>query len=218
MRRFTSWSMFVPLTLVGLLVPLYAHHGMQFLSNAMEMNQAEIRISDLAAKKAQNPRVKQYAQMLVKDHTQSLEKIRQLRDARLADAASAKTPGNADVKTFNDVQLNTQHQRALDKLSGLSGADFDREYIIIMVRDHQSAVRAFEAQTRAHGNGTPAAKQSSNTSTTTTREKPGRADHPYSHADYARDTDTADFANATLPTLKHHLEQAQSIQMELATK
>src|SRR4029079_15996679 len=85
MRRFTSWSMFVPLTLVGLLVPLYAHHGMQFLSNAMEMNQAEIRISDLAAKKAQNPRVKQYAQMLVKDHTQSLEKIRQLRDARLAD-------------------------------------------------------------------------------------------------------------------------------------
>ena len=219
MNHFASRAMFVSLTVAALIVPLYAHHGNQFLSKAMEMNQAEVKIGDLAVKKAQNPRVKDYAQMLVKDHNEALDKIRQLRDARLADTTSAKTTGNTNIKNAADAQLNAQHQRALDRLSGLSGADFDREFINMMVNDHREAIRVFEAQTRVHGNAAPAKKQTtSNTAPATTREKPGEPDHKYSHAELARDTDTADFANATLPTLKHHLEQAQSIQMELANK
>src|SRR5262249_37926424 len=151
--------MFVSLIAAALIVPLYAHHGNQFLSKAMEMNQAEEKIGALAVQKAQNPRVKDYAQMLVKDHSESLDKIRQLRDARLADTTSAKTTGNTNIKNAADVQLNAQHQGALDKLSGLSGADFDREFIIIMVNDHREAIRIFDAQTRVHGNAVTAKKQ-----------------------------------------------------------
>jgi predicted outer membrane protein len=65
-----------------ILVPLYAHHGNQFLSKAMEMNAAEVQLGEMAMSKSQNPRVKDFADMLVRDHKQAMDKIRELREAR----------------------------------------------------------------------------------------------------------------------------------------
>src|SRR5688572_14011887 len=48
-----------------------------FLNKAIEINAAEVQLGNLAASKGQNQRVKEYANMLVKDHSQALEKLHQ---------------------------------------------------------------------------------------------------------------------------------------------
>ena len=40
------------------------------------------------------------------------------------------------------------HQKEYDKLNGLSGADFDKEYIDQMVTDHAKALRAFTSEAK----------------------------------------------------------------------
>ena len=213
MNGFTVRAVIVSMLVAVLFVPLYGHHGSQFLSKAMEMNSAEVRFAELATTKAQSPRVKEYAQMLVRDHKEALEKLRDLREARMATSTPQGQPQQNRPAKDADVQLTTQHQQTLDRLSGLSGAEFDREFINLMVRNHRDAIRMFETQTRAHG--MPAKKQTDAKQGTTTREKPTAPDQKYSKADLNRDMDTADFANATLPTLRHHLQQAMEIQKQL---
>jgi putative membrane protein len=211
MNGFTVRAIIVSMLVAVLFVPLYAHHGSQFLSKAMEMNTAEVRFAELATTKAQSPRVKEYAQMLIRDHNAALEKLRDMREARMASATQPNQPATTNRPAKDvDVQLTAQHQRTLDKLSGLSGAEFDREFMNLTVNEHRNAIRAFESQTRAHGN-MPASKQTDTTKQGTTREKPTAPDK-YSKADLNRDMDTADFANATLPTIRHHLQQAMEIQ------
>jgi predicted outer membrane protein len=55
-----------------------------------------------------------FAQMLVRDHNQALDKIKQLRADR-------------GVKDTGDAKLTPEDQCTYGKLSKLSGADFDRE-------------------------------------------------------------------------------------------
>jgi putative membrane protein len=40
--------------------------------------------------------------------------------------------------------LSNEHQEKIDKLSSLSGADFDEEYMEIMDKDHEKDVKMFE--------------------------------------------------------------------------
>ena len=218
MNNFTFRTMLTSMVLAMFLVPLYAHHGNQFLSKAMESNTFEVRLGEMAVNKTQNNQVKEFAQMIVRDHTQAIDQMKKLRDARMADSVSSK--GQVDTKTTKntpDVQLTSEHQRTLDKLASLSGADFDREFMDMMVRDHRENIRDFEAQSRAHGNVISSNPQkSTGAGQATTRNKPAAADPKnYSHSELNRDLDTAEFAASMLPTLRQHLDQAEAIQREL---
>ncbi len=97
------------------------------------------------------------------------------------------------------------HQQTFDRLSKLSGNEFDREFMKTMVAEHQMAIRDFETHARSHSSTTP--------TDTTSRQKPTPRDN--TKVDYTRDTDTIAFANETLPTLKQHLEMAQNIQKNM---
>jgi predicted outer membrane protein len=217
MKNFTFRTMIISIVLAVSLIPLYAHHGNQFLSKAMESNMAEVRLAEMAASKTQNEQVKDFAQLIIRDHTQAIDQMKKLRDARMADSVSSK--GQADTKptkNMPDVQLTPEHQRAADRLASLSGMDFDREFMDMMVRDHQQAIRDFEAQSRAHGNVISSNPQKSmGTGQATTRSKPMADQKNYSHSELSRDLDTAEFAAAMLPTLRQHLDQAQAIQRQL---
>jgi predicted outer membrane protein len=205
-------------TIIGLMlatglvvVPAFAHHGTAFLNKAMEMNMAEVRMAELAATKTDSDQVKQYAQMLIKDHNQALDKIKELRDARLAEtAAKSNTLDERTLKNAADVPLTAQHQKTMEHLATLSGAAFDNEFMNIMLREHRDAIHDFEAQTRVHGNE---ATDKSPAAPNATRQKPG--DQKYSHVDLTKDQDTADFARETLPTLRQHLERGEMIQAGL---
>jgi putative membrane protein len=102
------------------------------LTQAIEMNNAEIALARMASGKAQNAKVKSFAEMLIKDYTDALTKLQ-----------------SGQGVTTSEMQPNPRHQATADRLSKLSGLEFDREYMRTMVADHQEALKFFEQQGKA---------------------------------------------------------------------
>ena len=138
------------------------------ITEAIEMNTADAALGREAAKKAQNARVKSFAEMMVKDHNEAVSKLRSIAGA------------SAEVKP------NAEHQKVADRLSKLSGSQFDREYMNEMVAGHEKAVRFFE-------------EHSKDASTTAT----------------ASDKSLASVSKELLQVVRMHLKEAQQIQQEL---
>jgi putative membrane protein len=105
----------------------------EFLAKAMAGGMAEVQRGQLAEKQASNDRVKEFARRMVKDHTPVNEKLMEM--ARTMKGAVATGPEG-------------EHKIARDKLSRLSGAEFDRAYMQHLVEDHEKAVALFEAQAK----------------------------------------------------------------------
>jgi putative membrane protein len=105
-----------------------------FLRKAAEGGMAEVQLGQLAAQRAESADVKAFGQRMVTDHTALNEQMR-----LVAEAMGVRTPKH----------LNKADQAEYDKLNGLSGSDFDAEYLTFMVKDHHQDLREFreEAQT-----------------------------------------------------------------------
>ena len=93
-----------------------------FAEKALMANFAEVKLGELAAERAQNGDVKQFAQMMISDHTKAG-----------AELAAAVNPFNIAAPT----KLDPEHQQLYDRLSKLSGSEFDREYMRAMVDGHR---------------------------------------------------------------------------------
>jgi putative membrane protein len=93
-----------------------------FVRQALIGNRAEADLGKLAAGKATDPAVKEYAQRMTKEHNASGE--------RLAKAGRSIRPeGSKDV--------DAEHKRIKDELSKKSGAVFDMDYLASQIEDHQ---------------------------------------------------------------------------------
>lgn len=94
---------------------------------------SDIDIARLAIKKSENPDVRDYANMIQKDHTTALEDLSDLmKDKNVPEPKTASADARQD----------------LSRMSALSGAEFDREFSNVMVADHQKAVEMFRDQIR----------------------------------------------------------------------
>jgi len=103
-----------------------------WLTKAAEANLAEIETGRLAESKASNSDVKQFGQHMAEDHSKA--------NAELGDLARKK---GMTLPTRPDEM----HTKAAADLADLSGADFDRKYMDMMVTDHEKAVALFESHT-----------------------------------------------------------------------
>lgn len=101
----------------------------EFMTEAAQGGMAEVELGRLAASKAQSPEVKNFGQKMVNDHSKANEELKAL--------AARK---NMSLPTA----LDEKHQALLDKLKGLSGAEFDKAYVEAMVDDHEEDVEAFK--------------------------------------------------------------------------
>src|SRR5438105_9975890 len=81
----------------------------KLLKEAAMGGMTEVELGKLAAQKASNDAVKQFAQKIVDDHTKAVEELKQI-----AGKESVPVPESLDSK----------HRSRVDKLSKLSGADF----------------------------------------------------------------------------------------------
>ena len=93
-----------------------------FVRDVSMGNTAEIELGRLATERAQSNDVKQYGQMMIDDHTKA--------GAELKTAIAAH---NIPMPQ----QMDEQHQQTAQRLRGLSGMEFDREYIAAMVENHE---------------------------------------------------------------------------------
>ncbi|HLI77482.1 MAG TPA: DUF4142 domain-containing protein, partial [Acidobacteriaceae bacterium] len=108
-----------------------ADQDKQFVMQASLGDYTEITFSQLALQKSTNPKVKAYAQKMITDHNQLETEMKPVADKL------GVTPATA---------LDSQHQQLYDQLNGLSGADFDKQYISDMDTDHHKTLDAFKAE------------------------------------------------------------------------
>jgi putative membrane protein len=99
-----------------------------FMMKAAQANMAEIEIARFAMQKSQNSDVKDYANMIQSDHTSALEDLTDL----------MKEKGVSLPRT-----LNPETKMDIEKMTALSGADFDREFANMMVADHQKVIEMY---------------------------------------------------------------------------
>jgi putative membrane protein len=137
----------------------------KFLKQAIEGNLAEVQMGELAQKNGTSDGVRSFGQMLQKDHSAANQK---------ATAAASK------LGISPPTAPNSQQKAKYERMSKLSGAKFDQEFIKDMVADHKKDVKEYEAE--------------------------------------AKKKDAAgSYASETLPTLRKHLETAQSLSSAATT-
>lgn len=102
-----------------------------FVKEAAMGGLAEVELGRLAAQKAQSADVKQFAQHMVDDHSKANDQLKPLAQQK-----------GIDVPT----QLTGKHKSEYDRLSRLSGAQFDRAYMQLMLQDHRKDVSDFRKE------------------------------------------------------------------------
>ena len=114
-----------------------ADNPREFLQKALRGDNSEIMLGRLAADQARNPAVRDFGNTLVNDHRLARDEIRQLGE-------------QFGIGDSREVSPEAREER--EKLSGLRGRDFDREFVRYMVDDHRKDIGDFreEAQER-HG-------------------------------------------------------------------
>lgn len=100
-----------------------------FVKKAAIAGMAEVQAGKIAEQKAQDPKVKQFAEQMVRDHTKANEEL----------AAIAKKKG-LTVPT----QLDAEHQTMIQGLNAKSGKAFDDAYSQHMQASHAKAVALFQ--------------------------------------------------------------------------
>jgi putative membrane protein len=123
------------LILAGSITTASAKSDTSFLTDAIQINLAEISVGDLAQKNGGSDDVKSFGKMLVDDHTASNTKATSLAQAN--GVTPPTEPNAADKKNH-------------DELGKLSGEEFDREFAKAMVKGHEEAIAKFEAASKGN--------------------------------------------------------------------
>jgi putative membrane protein len=105
-----------------------------FIVEAAAGGMAEVELGRLATQKASRSEVKEFGQMMVDDHGKANDRLMKIAQDKGLAAPHALEP---------------EHEALRDRLSKLSGAAFDREYIREMVKDHQKDVASFRKHATA---------------------------------------------------------------------
>lgn len=98
-----------------------------YAMNAAMSDMYEIQSSQLALQKSQSRAVKDFAQMMIKDHTDTTNRLK-------------STLQQAGVTMTLPTTLDQRHQEMLTELQNASGADFDTRYLDQQTRAHRQAV------------------------------------------------------------------------------
>jgi len=100
----------------------------KFIEHAAMGGKKEVALGRLAAERASSPEVKAFGQMMVDDHSKANSELESLAQQKGVTLPAEKTDSNQN------------------KLSKLSGDQFDRAYISMMQADHQKDVAEFEKE------------------------------------------------------------------------
>ena len=110
-----------------------------FVKEAAISDMFEIQSSQLAQTKAADAGVKSFAAKMVTDHTATSTELKGL-------ASGGK------VKAEIPADMDSSHKSKLEKLQGLNGQDFDKQYVDEQVTAHKNAVSLFERYAKGGDN------------------------------------------------------------------
>lgn len=102
----------------------------EFMTEAAQGGMAEVKLGELASTKGASADVKSFGQKMVTDHGKANNDLKAL----------------AAKKSFTlPTDVNAEQKALYDKLSKLSGAEFDKEYVSAMVEDHENDLDSFKS-------------------------------------------------------------------------
>jgi len=110
-------------------------NAQQFVKEAAAGGMAEVKLGQLAQQKAASADVKAFGKRMEDDHSKVNGELKQLA---------------AEKKVSLPSGLDSKHQALYDRLSKLSGSQFDKTYMSEMVRDHQQDVAEFQKAARSN--------------------------------------------------------------------
>ena len=181
----------------------------QFVRDAARGGMMEVHMGKMGVEKAQNSQVKQFAQKLVDDHSKANSELQQFASrkgislpqeregitsttprttstdpsavgapgAGTSTSTSSESKGAPGVDGGTVISRDSKEQSEMKKLHGLTGTEFDREYVRAALKHHQKDVQQFEQAARK-----------------------------------VEDQELKAWVEKTLPTLREHLQTAQSLQ------
>jgi putative membrane protein len=109
-----------------------------FVEQAQEIHAAEIKMGRMALEKSQNGDVRDYADIIVDDHEEGLEQLVDVMKERRIPQARSLVP---------------ETQKDIERMAALSGIEFDREFINMMVADHKKAYALFKQKSAGLSRG-----------------------------------------------------------------
>ncbi len=104
-----------------------------FLRKAAWGNQAEVQFGRVAVERGDDEKVRTFGQRMIDDHGRLLTEIKDLASSR--------------GMTLSD-QLPAETQADLSHIQSMHGQEFDREYVRMMVGDHEKDLDAFDREAR----------------------------------------------------------------------
>jgi putative membrane protein len=106
-----------------------------FISKAIQANQHEIMMAQMALQKSSSAEVKELAQRLITDHTQLLQQLQNLHGTN-----SGNTNNNAAYShTMDSTGINNMY-------NNISGITFDRQWVGDMIAGHQKTLTDFRTE------------------------------------------------------------------------
>jgi putative membrane protein len=105
----------------------------EFVLKASAGGLGAVNLSKLAVLNASNPAVKDFARRMSTEHGQANRQL----------LALANEKGFPAAKTMDEA-----HQKLFEKLSKLTGADFDRTYLDAIAKDHEEDIKLFETESK----------------------------------------------------------------------
>ena len=103
----------------------------KFIKEAADGGMAEVELGQLATEKASSDDVKKFGQRMVDDHGKANDQLKQIASSKGVDLPSEPSPKDKATK---------------DRLSKLSGEQFDKAYMTDMLQDHKKDVAAFQRE------------------------------------------------------------------------
>jgi len=109
-----------------------------FMTKAWQANTAELDMARIAHEKSGNTDVRDFANMIETDHKSALEDL-------------------TDLMKDNDLPepktIVAATQQDINRMERLTGPEFDREFVNMMVTEHQNTVEMFRDQQSTAQNG-----------------------------------------------------------------
>lgn len=123
--------------LAAALAPVVAHADSprEFLYKALQGDNSEIMLGNLAADRARDPAVRDYGRTLVRDHSQARGEVLDI-------------GGRFGIRPTREVAPEARDER--DRLQDMHGRDFDREFVRYMIDDHRKDIGDFRDEAREH--------------------------------------------------------------------
>lgn len=162
-RYFTAFTTSVALSVLAAATPATAadfKSSEDFAAKATVAGLFEIKSSQLALERSQDPQVRAFAEQMISDHTKAD-----------SDLKKAMTSSKIDTKIL-PTKLDDKHQRVYDELTNLPADKFDEEYMEAQDDAHEEAIALFKSY--AGSGDSTALKQFANDTLPTLRT---HADH-----------------------------------------